>query len=370
MSCDYIALAVPGVRNLSPYVPGKPIEELKRELGVENVIKLASNENPLGLSPRVQEAIERALPDLSLYPDGSGYRLKEALSVRHSINADQITLGCGSNELFELVVRAYLEPGMEAVMSEYAFAVYPLMVQAVGAKAVITPSRNWGHDLDAMAEAINERTRVVFIANPNNPTGTWISKGELKAFLKMVPEQVLVVLDEAYAEYVDQENYPNGIKLQRKYPNLIVTRTFSKAYGLAGLRVGFGVSNPQVADILNRVRQPFNLTSLALVAAEAALGDQAFLESTLTLNEQGRTQLNEAFARLGLDVIPSVANFITFKVGPPEKTAALHQGLLRSGIIVRPLDSYGMPGHLRVSVGLEAENTRFIEALERELAFL
>ncbi|GGX60785.1 histidinol-phosphate transaminase [Saccharospirillum salsuginis] len=370
MSCDYIALAVPGVQELSPYVPGKPTDELKRELGVEDVIKLASNENPLGLSPRVQEAIEGTLADLSRYPDGSGYRLKEALATRHSIDAEQITLGCGSNELFELVARAYLQPGMEAVMSEYAFAVYPLVVQAAGAKAVVTPARNWGHDLDAMAEAINERTRVVFIANPNNPTGTWISKGELKAFLKFVPEHVLVVLDEAYAEYVDQDNYPSGIKLQRKYPNLIVTRTFSKAYGLAGLRIGFGVSHPQVADVLNRVRQPFNVTSPALAAAEAALGDQAFLESSLSLNERGREQLNEAFDRLGLDTIPSVTNFITFKVGSSEKTAALHNGLLKSGIIVRPLASYGMPKHLRVSIGLEAENKRFIESLERELVFL
>lgn len=370
MSCDYIALAVAGVQSLDPYVPGKPSDALKRELGIDDVIKLASNENPLGLSPRVQEAIEGTLPDLYRYPDGSGYRLKTTLATRHSLDADQITLGCGSNELFELIARAYLEPGLEAVMSEHAFAVYPLVVQASGARAVVTPSRNWGHDLDAMAAAINERTRVVFIANPNNPTGTWISKGELKAFLKTVPEHVLVVLDEAYAEYVDQENYPNGIKLQRKYPNLVVTRTFSKAYGLAGLRVGYGVSNPDIANVLNRVRQPFNVTSPALAAAEAALGDQAFLESSLSLNERGRAQLNDAFMRLGLDAIPSVTNFISFKVGTPDRTEALHRRLLEAGVIVRPLASYDMPQHLRVSIGLEAENERFLTALERELAAL
>lgn len=368
MSCDYTALAVPGVRDLAPYVQGKPISELKQELGLEDVIKLASNENPLGPSPRVKEALERALVDLARYPDGNSLGLKESLAARYSLGLEKLTLGCGSNELFELVARAYLAPGTEAIISEHAFLVYSLVTQAAGAKPVITPARNWGHDLDAMATAITGQTRVIFIANPNNPTGTWISKGELKAFLKTVPERVLVVLDEAYAEYVDQENYPNGIKLQRKYPNLIVTRTFSKAYGLAGLRIGYGVSNPEVAGILNRVRQPFNISNLAQAGAKAALGDQAFLEATLKLNETGRDYLTAALDRLGLDVIPSVTNFITFRVGP--KAEALYRGLLKSGVIVRPLASYGMPEFLRVTVGLDTENERFVESLERELAFL
>lgn len=368
MSCDFTALAIAGVRDLNPYEPGKPIEELKREYGLDDVIKLASNENPLGTSPRVKEAIERSLVDLARYPDGNCHYLKESLATRYSIDAETITVGCGSNELFELVARAYLSPGTEAIISEHAFLVYSLVTQVAGAEPVITPARNWGHDLDAMAAAITDRTRVVFIANPNNPTGSWISKGELKAFLKTVPEHVLVVLDEAYAEYVDQENYPNGIKLQRKYRNLIVTRTFSKAYGLASLRVGFGVSDPQVADILNRVRQPFNVSRVAQVAARAALADQAFLEGALKINDTGREYLTEALDRLRLDYIPSVTNFITFRVGP--KAGALYQGLLKSGVIVRPLSVYGMPEFLRVSIGLDVENERFIEALERELAFL
>ena len=366
MSCDYKALANDGIQELTPYQPGKPIDELKRELGVSDVIKLASNECPLGLSARVQEALQRALPDIARYPDGNGFRLKQALTERHGLDRDCLTLGCGSNELFELIAKAYLRPGDEAVMSQYAFAVYPLVVQAAGATAVVAPARSWGHDLDAMAEAITERTRLVFIANPNNPTGTWLSKGELKAFMKAVPEEVLVVLDEAYAEYVDQENYPNGFKLQRRYPNLIVTRTFSKAYGLAGLRVGYGVADPAITDMLNRARQPFNINALALVAAETALADSTRLQETLQQNEAGREHLLQELTRLELDVIPSVTNFLTFRVGP--RAGAVHQALLRAGIIVRPLASYDMPEHLRVSIGLEAENHRFLQALEAELA--
>lgn len=365
MSCDYKALAAAGIQHLKPYEPGKPIDELKRELGVSEVIKLASNESPLGLSARVQEALQRALPDIARYPDGNGFRLKQALAERHGLELNQLTLGCGSNELFELLAKTFLGPGDEAVMSQYAFAVYPLVVQAAGAQPVVVPSRDWGHDLDAMLEAINERTRLVFIANPNNPTGTWLSKGELKAFMKAVPEQVLVVLDEAYAEYVDQENYPNGFKLQRHYANLIVTRTFSKAYGLAGLRVGFGVANAQITDLLNRVRQPFNINSLALVAAEAALTDISRLQESLAVNDAGYEQLSAAFNRLGLDVIPSVTNFLSVHLGP--RAGAVHKALLHSGIIVRPLASYDMPEHLRISIGLEAENQRFLTALEAEL---
>ncbi|WP_108125497.1 histidinol-phosphate transaminase [Saccharospirillum mangrovi] len=365
MSCDYRALAAAGIQTLKPYEPGKPIDELKRELGVSDVIKLASNESPLGLSPRVQDAIHRALPDIARYPDGNGFRLKQALAERHGLDMNQLTLGCGSNELFELLAKAFLGPGDEAVMSQYAFAVYPLVVQAAGAKPVVVPSRDWGHDLDAMADALTERTRLVFIANPNNPTGTWLSKGELKAFMTAVPENVLVVLDEAYAEYVDQENYPNGFKLQRRYPNLIVTRTFSKAYGLAGLRVGYGVANAEITDILNRVRQPFNLNSLALVAAETALADTARLQESLAVNAAGYEQLTSAFKRLELETIPSVTNFVSVHLGA--RAGAIHQALLRAGVIVRPLASYDMPEYLRISIGLEAENQRFLTALEAEL---
>lgn len=366
MSCDYMALAAAGIQTLKPYEPGKPVDELKRELGLSDVIKLASNESPLGLSARVQEVLQRALADIARYPDGNGFRLKQALAERHGLEANQLTLGCGSNELFELLAKTFLGPGDEAVMSRHAFAVYPLVVQAAGAESVVVPSRAWGHDLDAMADAITERTRLVFIANPNNPTGTWLSKGELKAFMKVVPERVLVVLDEAYAEYVDQENYPKGFKLQRHYPNLIVTRTFSKAYGLAGLRVGYGVANAQITDLLNRARQPFNLNSLALVAAETALTDVARLQESLAINSAGYDQLTSAFARLGLDFIPSVTNFVTLHLGP--RAGAIQQALLHAGIIVRPLASYDMPEYLRISIGLEAENQRFLTALEAELA--
>lgn len=366
MSCDYMALAAAGIQQLKPYEPGKPIDELKRELGLSDVIKLASNESPLGLSARVQDVLQRALPDLARYPDGNGFALKQALVERHGLEAECLTLGCGSNELFELLAKAYLGPGDEAVMSQYAFAVYPLVVQAAGATPVVVPSRDWGHDLDAMADAITDHTRLVFIANPNNPTGTWLSKGELKAFMKAVPESVLVVLDEAYAEYVDQENYPNGFKLQRRYPNLIVTRTFSKVYGLAGLRVGYGVANAQITEVLNRVRQPFNINSLALVAAETALADTSRLQESLAVNAAGQAQLLAGFNRLGLDFIPSVTNFLTVHLGP--RAGAIQQALLRAGIIVRPLASYDMPEHLRVSIGLDAENQRFLTALEAELA--
>lgn len=357
--------ALPGVRSLRPYQPGKPIEELEREYGVREAIKLASNENPLGPSPRAVEAVGRTLAELARYPDGNGFALKKALAVRHGVDAAQVTLGNGSNDLLELIARAFVAPDNEVVFSEHAFAVYPIVTQAVGAKAVVTPARNWGHDLEAMRTAVTERTRVVFIANPNNPTGTWLDGESLRAFVAAMPEHVLVVVDEAYFEYASDprlgaSGYPDATAWLGDYPNLIVTRTFSKVYGLAGLRIGYGVSHPDVADLLNRVRQPFNVNAPAQVGALAALDDREHLAHSLTVNAEGMEQLTSGFAELGLGYIPSVGNFVCVQVGAAD---AVYEQLLRAGVIVRPVASYGMPEYLRVTVGTPGDNQRVLDAL-------
>ncbi|MCW8885021.1 MAG: histidinol-phosphate transaminase [Motiliproteus sp.] len=366
MSCDFIQIAVPGVQGLMPYVPGKPVEELQRELGLEQIVKLASNENPLGLSNKAAAAVKAALTEGSRYPDGGGVLLKQTLSEYHSIDSDQITLGNGSNDVLELVARAFLTAAGEAVFSQYAFAVYPIVTQAVGAKAVVTPALNWGHDLAAMAAAITEKTRVVFLANPNNPTGTWFSRDQLNGFLKQVPESVIVVLDEAYTEYVQESGFPDGISLLADYPNLVVTRTFSKAFGLASLRVGYAVSNPLVADLLNRVRQPFNVNSFALAAAQAVLDDADYLQKSREINRLGMVQLEAGLVNLGLDYIPSVGNFISVDMG--REAMPIFQELLHQGVIVRPVANYQMPNHLRISIGLEQENSQCLAALAKVLA--
>lgn len=363
---DVCDLAAPGVRELTPYQPGKPIEELEREYGLSGVIKLASNENPLGPSPDVLRTISDSLSELSRYPDGNGFVLKQALCKRFDLEPGQITLGNGSNDVLELIARAFVTPDNEVIFSQHAFAVYPLVTRAIGARAVMTPASAWGHDLDAMREAVTERTRLIFIANPNNPTGTWLSKPALHDFLKQIPPHVLVVLDEAYFEYAADPmmgvaDYPDGLQWLAEFPNLIVTRTFSKAYGLAGLRVGYAVSHPDVADYLNRVRQPFNLNHLALAAAATALTDTAHLQRSVALNVAGLKQYYAAFDRLGLDYIPSAGNFVTVKVGA---AAGINEQLLRRGIIVRPVANYDLPEHVRISVGSEKENQRCIEALE------
>lgn len=365
MSCDFFSLATPGVRGLHPYVPGKPVEELERELGISNIVKLASNENPLGPSPAVLEAIAAAAADSTRYPDGSGFRLKQVLSARFGLEPAQITLGNGSNDVLELIARALLTTADEVVFSQHAFAVYPIVTQAVGATAAVTPASSWGHDLDAMAAAINSRTKLVFIANPNNPTGTWLSRDALVAFLNQVPANVVVVLDEAYTEYVDDPAFPDGLSLLADYPNLIVTRTFSKAYGLAGLRIGYAASNPQLADLLNRVRQPFNANSLALAAAEAAVQDDDYLARSVAVNRAGMAQLEAGFAELELGWIPSVGNFISVDVG--RDAGPVYQDLLRAGVIVRPVGNYEMPQHLRVSIGLEDENAACLTAFKQVL---
>lgn len=367
MSCDFLALAVPGVQKLSPYVPGKPVDELARELDLDpaGIVKLASNENPLGPSPRALEAIRAALPELTRYPDGNGFELKTKLAARCGVSPAQVTLGNGSNDILDLVARAWLAPGLNAVFSQYAFAVYPIATQAVGAQGKVVPAKDHGHDLEAMLAAIDENTRVVFVANPNNPTGTWFGPAALESFLARVPQRVLVVLDEAYIEYAEGDELPDGLDYLARYPNLLVSRTFSKAYGLASLRVGYALSSPQVADVLNRVRAPFNVNSLALAAACAALDDADYLAASRRTNDAGMAQLEEGFRRLGLSWIPSKGNFIAVDFG--RDAAPINQALLRAGVIVRPVAGYGMPTFLRVSIGTEQENARFLEALEQIL---
>ncbi len=368
MPCDFLALAQPGVQKLSPYVPGKPVDELARELNLDpvGIVKLASNENPLGPSPKVLDAIRAELSELTRYPDGNGFALKQRLAERYSVGINQVTLGNGSNDILELVARAYLAPGLNAVFSEHAFAVYPIATQAVGAEGRAVPASNWGHDLDAMVAAVDENTRVVFVANPNNPTGTWFDAAALGEFLARVPPHVLVVLDEAYIEYAEGQELPDGLAFLADYPNLLVSRTFSKAYGLAGLRVGYAISSPVIADVLNRVRQPFNVNSLAQAAACAALDDVDYLAASRRLNDAGIRQLEEGFRQLGLDWIPSKGNFIA--VDFARDAAPINQALLREGVIVRSVAGYGMPTFLRVSIGTEQENARFLDVLRQVLA--
>ncbi|WP_287600804.1 histidinol-phosphate transaminase [Thiothrix sp.] len=370
---DFKQLAVTGVQALHPYQPGKPIEELERELGISNILKLASNENPLGASPQAQAALTAALKTLELYPDGSGYQLKQAIAEKFGLHSDQITLGNGSNDVLELIARAFLDNQRAAVISEHAFAVYQIVTQAVGAELQIAKANPadhqampYGHNLANLAAKITDKTRVVFIANPNNPTGTWLSTTALHSFLQRVPSDVVVVLDEAYTEYVQEAEFPNALTWLEEFPNLIVTRTFSKIYGLAGLRVGYAVSNPVIADLLNRVRQPFNVNSLALAAAQAALADDAFLQHSVDTNAAGLVQWRAACAENGWEYIPTVGNFITVDMQRP--AAPLYDALLREGVIVRPIGGYGLPQHLRITIGTTAQNTRCIEALKKVLA--
>jgi len=363
--CDYIALATPSVRCLHPYLPGKPVEELERELGISDIVKLASNENPLGVSSYAKAAIQNEIDGLTRYPDGNGFILKQALSRRLGVSEQTITLGNGSNDVLDLITRAYAAPGSEVIYSQYAFAVYALATQSVGATAVVTPARDWGHDLDAMAAAITDATSIIFIANPNNPTGTCLDKEAVRAFLERVPERVLVVLDEAYCEYIEDDSYPDGIALLKDFPNLIVTRTFSKAWGLAALRVGYAICCADITDVLNRVRQPFNVNSIALAAAAAVLDDSEYIEAGRALNSSGLIQVSAGLESLGLSYIPSSGNFITFDTG--RVGVDVYESLLQEGVIVRPVANYGMPAHLRVSIGTESENARFLNSLKKAI---
>jgi histidinol-phosphate aminotransferase len=367
MLMDLCELSPSYVRSIAPYQPGKPISELAREMGLEerSIVKLASNENPRGIGPRTRAAIDAALGEIARYPDGNGFELKQALARRYHVDMGSVVLGNGSNDVLELVALAFLGPGRAAVFSQHCFAVYPLATQARGARSIVTPAKHYGHDLEAMAKAIDDETYVAWIANPNNPTGTFARHEEVEAFLRRVPERVLVVLDEAYNEYLTPDLRSDTVKLIKRHPNLVVTRTFSKAYGLAGLRVGYALAHPSVADVMNRVRQPFNVNSIALAAATAALDDMEFVARSYAENLQGLRQLEEGARRLGLQFIPSHGNFLTVQVG---KAADIYKRLLRRGVIVRPVGGgYGLPEHLRVTVGTAEENERFLTALAASL---
>ena len=362
---DLCDLAPSYVSAIAPYQPGKPIAELERELGITGAVKLASNENPAGASPRALTAACAALDEIARYPDGNGFELKRAIAARHGVAEGAIVLGNGSNDVLELVARTFLAPGAAAVFAQHAFAVYALATQATGAIGIEVRARDYGHDLPAMARAITDDVKVVFVANPNNPTGTLARPHEVHAFLQSVPSRVLVMLDEAYSEYLPDALQSHSVAWLGEFPNLVVSHTFSKAHGLAGLRVGYGLAHPVVADLMNRVRQPFNVSSVAQAAAVAALGDDAFVAESRERNRQGMAQITAGLAGLGLEFIPSHGNFVSFRVADAQ---GVYDRLLRLGVIVRPIASYGLPDFLRVSIGLPEENARFLAALAQALA--
>lgn len=367
MSCDFLALSNAQIAALQPYQTGKPIEELQRELGLQRIVKLASNENPNGMSAKAVQAINEQIAGLTRYPDGAGFELKRVLAEKLSIQPEQITLSNGSNEVLNLIGMCFLNPATEVIFSQHCFVVYPLMAKFLGAKAIEVPAKDWGNDLSAMLAAITDKTRAIFIANPNNPTGTWLGHGALEHFMQQVPEHVLVVLDEAYTDYIPSHvDCANGLVLQQQYSNIIVTRTLSKVYGLAGLRVGYSVSTPEIANILNRVREPFNVNTLAQVAAIAVLQDDEYIQRSVKLNQQGREQIEAGLTELGLEFIASQGNFVTFDT--KQDAMAVYQKLLHKGVIVRPIVPYGMPQHLRVSIGLPEENAIFLQALQEVMA--
>jgi histidinol-phosphate aminotransferase len=352
------------VRAISPYLPGKPISELAREMGipVEKILKLASNENPLGMSPKARKAVEAAISGIERYPDQ--FDLIKAVAAHCNVAQSQVVLGNGSNDVLDLIARVFLAPGRSAVFAQHAFAVYPLATLSTGAELIATPARNFGHDLHAMRAAIRPDTRIVWIANPNNPTGNFLPYPEVRAFLEAVSKDVVVVLDEAYNEYLPPTERVDTAAWIADFPNLVITRTFSKIFGLAGLRVGYALASAEIADLMNRVRQPFNVNNLAIAAAIAALDDHLFVAESYELNRRGMEQIVAGLKRLGLEHIPSHGNFVTFKAGDG---AAINQKLLKQGVIVRPISGYGLPEWLRVTIGTEPENARFLEALEKAL---
>ncbi|MEW6378247.1 MAG: histidinol-phosphate transaminase [bacterium] len=360
-------LAQKHIHQLQPYLPGKPISEVQRELGLCEVIKLASNETPCGPSPRAVQAMQGALSEIHRYPDGSGFYLKKALAGKLGVSSDQIILGNGTNEILELVVRTFLAPGEEAVSGHPAFIIYSLLVQAANGKNVLVPMKEYTHDLRSMADAITPKTKLIFIANPNNPTGTMVTADELAWFLDQVPKTAIVVIDEAYYEYVEDAAFPDSLAWLRAHPDhpVLIARTFSKIYGLAGLRVGYGIGSPDLISLMNRVRQPFNVNSLALVAAEAALQDDEFLNRNREVNRRGYEYLCREFDRLQVPHVPSVANFILVDVGRDGK--AFSDRMLGEGVIVRPVKEYGLPNSVRITIGLEEENRKLIQAMEKVL---
>ena len=372
MSKSIHDLATAGVQQLQPYLPGKPVEELERELGISHSIKLASNENPLGPGKQAVQAIRQQAGEVNYYPDGSGFKLTAKLAQVYGVDASCVTLGNGSNDILELVARAFLTPQHSAVYSEYSFAVYPIVVQAVGARANVAPayaddhaSMPLGHDPAAMLAAIDDDTRIVFIANPNNPTGTWLEPDVLHKLVSDIPQDIIVVLDLAYNEYMDAVLRIDVADWLQQFPNLLVTGTFSKIHALAGLRIGYGLSSPQLADILNRVRQPFNTNLLAQAAALAALDDSEHVATSVSVNNSGKAYLYEQLQVMGLKALPSMGNFIAINFA--RDAMPIYEALLRRGVIVRPVANYAMPHYLRVTVGSEQQNRRFVEALQQAL---
>ncbi|MGC6359391.1 histidinol-phosphate transaminase [Bisgaard Taxon 45] len=362
---QYINIVNEGVKQLHPYQAGKPIEELERELGISNIIKLASNENPFGLPDSAKQAILAELDNLTRYPDSNGFYFKQAVAQKFGLSPTQITLGNGSNDLLELVAHTFASEQDEIIFSQYAFIVYPLVTQAINAKKVEIAAKNYGADLDGFLRAINDKTKLIYLANPNNPTGTFLSAVDISQFLSQVPEHVIVVLDEAYTEFTLPEERVDSFALLEKHPNLVICRTLSKAYGLAGLRIGYAVSSAEIADLFNRVRQPFNCNSLALAAAIAVINDDAFIAKVAENNRQGLKLLEDFFKAKGLSYIPSKGNFVMLELNQP--ALPIYHALLQKGVIVRPIAGYGLPNHLRISIGLPEENQRFLKALTEVL---
>ena len=362
---QYINIANQGVKSLSPYQAGKPIEDLERELGISNIIKLASNENPFGFPESAKRAINAQLNQLTRYPDANGFELKQTIAQKFGVQPNQITLGNGSNDLLELFAHTFASEHDEIIYSQYAFIVYPLVTKAINAVAKEIPAKNWGHDLNGFLAALSDKTKLIYIANPNNPTGNFLTEQEIDAFLAQIPATVIVVLDEAYTEFTQKEERIDSFSLLKKYPNLIVSRSLSKAYGLAGLRIGYAVSNPEIADLLNRVRQPFNCNALALTAAVAVMNDDHFVEKVAENNRSEMIRYETFCQKHNLEYIPSKGNFITINFKQP--AAPIYDALLHEGVIVRPIAGYGMPNHLRISIGLPEENDRFFTALSKVL---
>src|SRR6059058_1867020 len=365
MSTQWESLANEHILGIAPYEPGKPIDELERELGIHDAIKLASNENPLPPSGRVQRAILAAVNHLNRYPDGSGFYLRQALAKKHGVSPDQVVLGNGSNELIELLVRTFLRPGDEAVVPHPSFVVYPMIVQAAGGVRVMVMLKDFRLDLDAMARAITPLTKIVFVANPNNPTATIVTKDEVEHFMVRVPERTIVVFDEAYVEFAMGPDFPDMIAAVKQGRKVVVLRTFSKATSLAGLRVGYGVADADAIALMNRIRQPFNVNSLAQVAALAALEDDPHVLECVRMIEAGRHFLYDEFTALGIRYVPSRANFILVDVG--RSASDIYQRLLKEGVIVRPMTPFGMESALRVTVGTPEENRRLVKALKTVL---
>ena len=365
MTTQWESLANEHILGIAPYEPGKPVEELEREVGIHDAIKLASNENPLPPSDRVQQAIIAALPNLNRYPDGSGYYLRQALAKKHDVTADQVILGNGSNELIELVVRSFLKSGDEAVVPHPSFVVYPMIVQAAGGIRVMVMLKDHRLDLEAMARAITPMTKIVFIANPNNPTATIVTADEVAHFMSRVPERTIVVFDEAYIEFALGPDFPDTLALVKQGRKVVVLRTLSKANSLAGLRIGYGIADADCLALMNRIRQPFNVNALGQVAALAALDDESHTLECVRMIEAGRHYLYDEFNSLGVKYVPSRANFILVDVG--RSASDIYQRLLKEGVIVRPMTPFGMESALRISVGTPQENRRLIKALRTVL---